>query len=246
MTSPWPDPNQVGQDRICLFLDVDGTLLEFAPTPDAVQVDEPLRQLLGALSQRLDGAVALVSGRTLGALDELFWPLNLPAAGIHGFERRGADGIVHRPALPHAALDPVRERLASFARAQPGVLLEDKGSALALHYRGARGVRAEAHLIVGNAAASLDPAFTILEGEQVLEIKPAHTSKASAVEAFMNEPPFAGRRPVYIGDDVTDFDGFSAVRRNGGFDIAVGDRVSARWALANPHAVRDWLGMLLQ
>ncbi|MGC4030008.1 MAG: trehalose-phosphatase [Steroidobacteraceae bacterium] len=245
MTTPWPDPVQMGRDHVCLFLDVDGTLLEFAPTPDAARADAPLQQLLAAVSQHFGGAVALVSGRTLGSLDALFAPLQLPAAGIHGFERRSADGTVHLPTLPPGVLDPVRDRLAAFARAQPGVLLEDKGSALALHFRGARGVRAEAHLVIADVAAKLDPAFAVLQGEQVLEIKPASRNKASAIEAFMKEPPFAGRRPVYIGDDVTDFDGFAAVRRNGGFDIAVGDRVSARWALADPSAVRQWLGMLL-
>lgn len=245
-TTAWPDPARLDRDGICLFLDVDGTLLDFAPTPDAVEVDAPLRDLLGAARERLDGAVALVSGRSLASLDTLFAPLHLPAAGIHGFERRSAQDVVYRPTLPPGVLDAARERLTAFARAQPGVLLEDKGIALALHYRGARGARAEAHLMVSTLSASLDPSYEILEGDHVLEIKPAAMNKAIAIEAFMKEEPFAGRRPIYIGDDVTDFDGFAAARRNDGFDIAVGGRVSARWALEDPRAVRAWIGKLLQ
>lgn len=245
-TTAWPDPARLDRDGICLFLDVDGTLLDFAPTPDAVEVDAGLRELLEAAQQRLGGALALVSGRSLESIDTLFSPLHLKAAGIHGFERRGAADIIYRPTLPAGALDGARERLHAFARAQPGVLLEDKGIALAVHYRGARGARAEAHLMVSTIGASLDPAFEILEGDHVLEIKPAAMNKAIAIEAFMKEDPFAGRQPVYIGDDITDFDGFAAARRNGGFDIAVGGRVSARWALEDPRAVRDWIGKLLQ
>lgn len=246
MTTLWPDPTRVDRHHSCLFLDVDGTLLDFAPTPGAVQVDPPLLQLLEDISVQFGGAVALVSGRSLDDLDRLFAPLKLPTAGIHGFERRAADGTMHRPTLSPDPLQPVRDRLKAFARAQPGVLLEDKGMALALHFRGARGARAEAHLVVADIAAGLDPAFTVLQGSHVLEIKPANLNKASAIDAFMKEPPFAGRVPVYIGDDITDFDGFSAVRRNDGIDIAVGDRVSARWALADPQAVRNWLTQLLQ
>lgn len=245
-TTPWPDPARLDRGGICLFLDVDGTLLDFAPTPDAVEVDDDLLKLIGSAQTQLDGALALVSGRPLESIDALFDPLRLSAAGIHGFERRGADGVVYRPTLPSGALDAPRQRLDAFARAQPGVMLEDKGIALALHYRGARGARAEAHLMVSTIAASLDPTFEILEGDHVLEIKPAAMNKAIAIEAFMKEAPFAGRQPVYIGDDITDFDGFSAARRNGGFDIAVGGRVSARWSLDDPSAVREWIGKLLQ
>jgi trehalose 6-phosphate phosphatase len=241
-----PDHAMLSPSGVCLFLDVDGTLVDFAPTPDAVRVDTSLLRLLDALFNRLDGAVALISGRPLASIDALFAPLVLPAAGIHGFERRSASGVLYRPTLPSQALDDPRARLQSFARAQPGTLLEDKGIALALHFRGAAGVRAEAHLMVSSIAARLDPAFEILEGDQVIEIKPASMNKAVALEGFMKESPFAGRQPIYIGDDVTDVDGFSAARRNGGVDIAVGSRVTARWGLPDTTAVRSWLAGLVQ
>lgn len=228
-------------DSACLFLDVDGTLLEFASTPDGVSVDQDLIALIDSAFQAAGGAVALVSGRSIADLDRLFAPLRLPAAGVHGFERRSASGAVYHQSLLDESLSAARDELASFAREHHGVLLEDKDSAIALHYRRAPQLEELAKITMARIVKPLVPYFELLEGEAVVEIKPSIYDKATAIEAFLREPPFKSRIPVFIGDDLTDYDGFAAVRRHHGIAIAVGDRVSAQLHLEGPAAVRQWL-----
>lgn len=228
----------------CLFLDVDGTLLEIAATPDAVSVDDHLRQLLSEVSHALDGAVALVSGRAIAALDKLFAPRRWPAAGLHGLERRDARGRLHRYAPGRHRLDEARLRLLYLAARTPGILLEDKGAAIAVHYRAAPEAEPTLRRALGEVADRLAPEYHLLEGKQVFELKPAFATKADAVRAFMHEAPFAGRRPIYVGDDITDLDGFAAVERVGGVSVAVGDRVHAQLRVASPRDVRALLADL--
>lgn len=225
----------------CLFLDVDGTLLEFASTPDGVSVDQDLIALIDDVFQAAGGAVALVSGRPIADLDRLFAPLRLPAAGVHGFERRSASGAVHHQSLLDESLSAARRELALFAREHHGALLEDKESAIALHYRRAPQLEELAKITMARIAKSLVPYYEILEGEAVVELKPSIYDKATAIEAFLREPPFKNRMPIFIGDDLTDYDGFAAVRRHHGVSIAVGDRVTAQLHLESPAAVRQWL-----
>jgi trehalose 6-phosphate phosphatase len=236
-----PDPRTLRAHRIGLFLDVDGTLLDFAPTPDGARVDDAMLVLLSRLRETLGGSVALISGRSLAQIDALFRPLALPAAGIHGFERRSASGVLYRPSTSELALDRVRRWLKSKVLPDSGLLLEDKGHSLALHFRLAPQSSGRAFASARSALAELGPGYEIIEGAQVVELKPAGLNKATAIEAFMKEPPFEGCVPVFLGDDVTDFDGFAAVRGHGGFDIAVGNRTSARWYLESPTAARAWL-----
>lgn len=230
--------------RCALFLDVDGTLLELAARPEQVCVDRPMLVLLERLQTLLGGAIALISGRSLAQLDGLFGPLRLAAAGIHGFERRGANGVLHRPDMPVATLDRIRRWMHGVVIPESGLLLEDKGHALALHFRTAPQAAGRARAAGRTAASQLGPAFEVIEGSKVVELKPSGLNKATAIEAFMKEAPFAGRMPVFLGDDVTDFDGFAAVRRHGGMDVAVGDRVSAQWYLEGPAATRQWLSQV--
>ena len=232
--------------RVCLFLDVDGTLLEFASTPDAVCVDQDLIALIGSAAQVTGGAVALVSGRPIADLDRLFAPLRLPAAGVHGYERRSASGTFHQQTAIDESLRKARQALDEFVSAHHGLLLEDKETALALHYRGAQHLEELAKAVMVRIARALSPQYELLEGEAVVEIKPSSHDKATAIEAFLREPPFKGRVPVYIGDDLTDYDGFAAVRKHHGHAIAVGDRVSAPLHLENPAAVREWLRALVR
>ena len=226
-----------------LFLDVDGTLLDIAETPHAVDVPEGMVRLLGRLHDGLGGALALVSGRRLDTLDRLFHPLRPPAAGLHGVERRGADGTVSRSPLPPDALDPLRSRLARVVEEIEGLLLEDKGQTLAVHYRRAPARERDARLLVAEAARELGSEFELLEGKKVLEIRPRGSGKDKVVDAFMAEPPFRGRTPVFIGDDRTDEDGFAAVNRLGGHSIRVdGEGESAaRYRVADAAALREWL-----
>lgn len=228
----------------CLFLDVDGTLVDLAATPGAVVVEPSLLALLERLRRAADGALALVSGRTIVDLDRLFTPLKLPAAGIHGCERRDAAGHSEVAPVVRAQLDPLREELSAIVSRHEGLLLEDKGAALALHFLQAPHLERELRARVAMLAAPLVPEFVLLDGHAVIEIKPRVHSKDSAVTAFMREAPFAGHLPIFIGDDHTDYGGFEAVRRAGGMAIAVGPRVTSEWHLPGPAAVRGWLEQL--
>lgn len=231
----------------CLFLDVDGTLLELADSPGGVAVDESLMPLLERLRAAAGGALALVSGRTIQNLDDLLGTSTLPAAGLHGCERRDARGTLHVAPIAREQLADVRAGLERMVARHPGLLLEDKGAGLALHFLKARELENEVRAEVALLAAPLVPRFALLDGHAVIEVKPAAHTKDSAVTAFMEEPPFRGRQPVFIGDDVTDYGGFAAVRRfEGGLAIAVGPRVKSEWWLPDPRAVRDWLERLSQ
>ncbi len=228
-----------------LFLDVDGTLLHIAETPDGVEVTDRLRVLLARLSPLYGHALALISGRAIADLDRLFAPLALPAAGLHGLERRDAAGRIRRLGDPDW-LNGLRRALGGFASAHPGVILEDKGRTLALHYRRAPQVEPEARRLVGELTEADRERLRVIEGKMVLEVKPRLTDKGAAVEAFLAEPPFAGRHPVFVGDDVTDEDAFVVVNRLGGYSVRVGDLpgTAARYRLPNVNAVIDWLASL--
>jgi trehalose 6-phosphate phosphatase len=230
------------RDDWALFLDVDGTLLEIAATPASVRVPRRLIDVLAGVSAKLGGALALVSGRALADVDSLFAPLRVPAAGAHGAERRTASGNVLRQD-DSVALAPAKRLLAAWAAAHAGVLLEDKGSALALHYRLAPELEAGARQVAGAALSAAGPRFQLQDGKKVLEIRATAVNKGQAIEAFMREPPFAGRVPVFLGDDVTDEDGFAFVNRFGGHSIRVGlDRATrARWRLADEAQAVRWL-----
>jgi trehalose 6-phosphate phosphatase len=229
-----------------LFLDVDGTLVELAETPAEVTVGEPLKTLLTRVARRLDGAVALVSGRSIETLDALFEPLLFPAAGLHGVERRSASGERRGANYCDPSLDPARMALAGFVTSHPGTLLEDKGRALALHFRLAPEFEASARQAVSALVRPLAPAYHLQEGKMVLEIKPHEFTKAAAIDEFLREAPFAGRTPVVVGDDLTDQAGFRLAESVGGISIAVGHRVQGQWRFDNPAAVRHWLASIAE
>jgi trehalose 6-phosphate phosphatase len=229
----------------CLFLDVDGTLLELADSPGGVTVDASLMPLLECLRAMAGGALALVSGRTIQNLDDLLGSARLPVAGLHGCERRDAAGHLHVAPIAREQLAEVRAGLQRLVMRHPGLLLEDKGAGLALHFLKARELEHELRAEVALLAAPLVPRFTLLDGHAVIEVKPAAHTKDSAVTAYMDELPFRGRLPIFIGDDITDHGGFAAVRRfEGGLAIAVGPRVKSEWWLPGPRAVREWLEAL--
>jgi trehalose 6-phosphate phosphatase len=244
-----PSGGSVSLPEIALFLDVDGTLLEIAPTPDEVVVGEDLIVLLRALSLRSNGAVAFVSGRSIATLDSLFQPLLLPTAGLHGFERRSASGAYMRKPLPSGLrLFKARETLRSLADREPGLLLEDKRFSLALHYRKAPHLEPRIVEEVTDLVARLGSEFELLRGRRVVEIRPAVAHKAAAIAEFMDEPPFHGRRPVFLGDDVTDECAFELVNRLGGLSLGVGvtRESSAQAHLPTVNAARMWLRRLLE
>jgi trehalose 6-phosphate phosphatase len=237
MTQALPRPSL----EWCLFLDVDGTLIELSDTPLHTSADSALKTLLGNVAQRLGGAVALVSGRSVGYLDALFAPLRLPTAGLHGVERRAASGEMYGGSFVDAQLDRARGTLAQLVQMHPGTLLEDKGRTVAVHFRMAPQCEAIFAAAVSGIAADLGAHYHIQGGNMMLEIKPRGFSKAAAIKAFMQEPPFSGRRPVFVGDDLTDQDGFKAVENGGGISIAVGERVNGQYRVADTVTVRGWL-----
>lgn len=234
-----PVPEQ-GAD-LAYFLDVDGTLLSIAASPELAVPNAAVCDLLSRLSAASEGALALVSGRPLRELDRMFAPHRFPTAAQHGAELRFPDGKVtwwetHLPAL-HAIGTKLRKLAASDAR----IRIEDKGLAIGLHYRsapqlGKRLAPAMLELLAPYPMLRLQP------GKCVLEICAADSGKGRAVENFMHHPPFAGRKPVYIGDDLTDESGFTAVNNLNGISIKVGGEPTvAQYRLPDPSAVRGWL-----
>jgi trehalose 6-phosphate phosphatase len=234
-------PPPVLPDDAALFLDFDGTLVELAETPGAIEVPPALGPMLERLRRRLRGRLAIVSGRSLADLER-----HLPAAGIafsgsHGLELRLAGGT-RLPLSAPIGLDDVRERVRAFAAGTPGLIVEEKPAGIALHYRlaPAEGPRAEAFM----TALARERGFAIQPGAMVAELRPAGATKGDALKAFMTEPEFAGARPWFVGDDLTDEHGFAAAAALGGAGVLAGplrDTV-AHYRLESVNAVRDWLG----
>ncbi len=224
------------------FLDVDGTLLDFRPTPGSVCADPMLRELLATTRGLVDGAFAVISGRSIADLDAVLDVPGLPAAGQHGAERRDARGVRVPDATDPTALDAARDALKPALRRHPRLLLEDKGQSLALHYRQTPLLATFAHRALREALLTLGARYHMIEGNCVVELRPANANKGEAIRAFMNESPFRGRRPVFIGDDVTDEDGFIAVNYLGGISVKVGGGpTAATGRLPNVESVRTWL-----
>ncbi len=230
-----------------LLLDVDGTLLDIAPRPSEVRVDDAVRGLLDELVRAASGAVALISGRSVADVDALFAPLKLCVAGQHGSERRDAAGRLHRRVTQPAGLRSAAERIGRFVAERPGLVFENKGLNLAVHYRLAPQYESEVALTLERLLGELGEDFELQPGKMVLELKPAGQSKGTAIAEFMRELPFRGRVPVCIGDDLTDEAAFAVTNELGGHSIKVGPGESlATWRLPDPEAVRDWLRRLAQ
>lgn len=225
-----------------LFLDVDGTLLDLAPRPDAVVVPPALLVALDRLHARLGGRLAVVSGRPVAQLDALLAPLRLPAAGVHGMERRGADGAIH--VQPPPRLYDVRTVAQGLAASHPGLWVEEKHGALALHYRQAPWLAATCRDALGIALRHRAD-LLLMEGKMIIEVKAAGVDKGTAIRDFLAEAPFAGHRALFAGDDTTDETGFAWVQRAGGEGIKVGPGPSiARHRLPSAHALRAALARL--
>jgi len=225
---------------MAVFLDFDGTLVEFADDPSTVRLAAGIGELLLEVAGRLGGALALLSGRPLEQVERCLTPFRFPLAGLHGLERRSTDGHLRRDPAS-AELRAAAEELRLALLHEPLARLEDKGAVLALHYRLAPD-RAEAiQRLARSQLLRLGAEYRLLAGADVIELLPRHVSKGTALREFMAEEPFRGRRPVCVGDDITDLDGFQAARELGGFGVAVGTRVSAEFQLSSVQAVHRWL-----
>jgi len=234
-----PPPRDLPR-RLALFLDLDGTLAPIMPRPDDVGPDPRRARTLARLREALDGRIAVVSGRALSNLDHILGG-GVPAIGaVHGLVRRGADGRVVERA-PHPGLADARRILVELAHCERGLLFEDKGLSVALHYRNAPAC-AEAVIEAGERL-SQSTGLVLQLGDMVVELRTPGADKGAAVTAFLREAPFLGATPVFIGDDLTDEDGFAAASRLGGFGILVGEPrpTEARYRLPDTEAVFRWL-----
>ena len=239
-TLPRPQPDWA------VFLDFDGSIVELADSPELVHVDSALRRLLNDLQTALEGALAIVSGRPLSQIDHYLSPPLHAAAGLHGLERRAVDGTVTRLASRDARLDDIKQKLVSFAQDRRGVFVEDKDYILALHFRQAPDRRAECQRAVAVTVGAALDGIEVLEGKMVFEIRPSGIDKGDTIAKFLNEPPFAGRRPVFCGDDATDEHGFAVVNACGGVSVHVGEGVgtAAGWRVDSVAELRRWLATI--
>jgi trehalose 6-phosphate phosphatase len=234
-------------DECAVLLDIDGTLLDLAPTPREVWVPPGLSKTLNRLLDKTSGALALVSGRSLNDIDLIFAPDQFPAVGGHGAEMRLAtDGdavATHAPPMDKE----LKRRLAAIAKLSPGILLEDKGYSLALHYRLAPHAEKAIYAAVSLIRADLPNApIEVLPGKCVCEIKHSGFNKATGVRELMTHEPFKGRRPIFIGDDVTDEAVFAIVPEFGGLAFSVGRHAKGvADYFDEPHEVREWLARLV-
>lgn len=233
-------------DRTAIFLDVDGTLLDIAPTPLEVYVPDSLRNTLYALWQQLDGAIAFISGRPIAELDRIFDPLRLPAVGGHGAEIRFVPKGEIRRSRVATLDDELRAEFAQIGRIDKGIIVEDKGYSLAIHYRLAPDYGAE---IMKNVVAICKnercDSLEVLPGKLVVEIKPGGYDKGTGLREMMSDENFKGRRPIFIGDDVTDNAAFAALPEFDGTGFSVGGIVKgATFNFDGPQDVRAWLQRL--
>jgi trehalose 6-phosphate phosphatase len=236
---PAPDP------AWAWFLDVDGTLAELAACPALARVDEVMRARLERLRAATGGAVALVSGRPIVDVDAMLGAGGHVVAGLHGLEGRDATGEHWRHALDPESLRSVRDRISAVVAGLPELLLEDKGSTIALHYRAAPALASFAHRTMREARRAAGEGFVLQRGKCVVELRPSGWDKGTAVETFMRQPPFRGRLPVYLGDDATDEHAFTVVNAMGGHSIKIGRGTTvARWRLPDVAAVREWLARI--
>ncbi|GAB7527521.1 trehalose-phosphatase [Paraburkholderia sp. 2C] len=228
------------------FFDFDGTLVELAPTPDGVLVPPDVPALLAELRTLTNGAVAVVSGRGIGSIDAFLGLPDLPIAGLHGAERRDANGDTQRIGFNDDRLLHMEQVLADVVNDNPGMLLEIKGASLALHYRNAPDREPIARAATARLVADFPGAYVLQPGKMVYEIKPKDVDKGRALRAFLDEPPFAGRKPVFAGDDLTDEKGFAVVNETGGVSIKVGggDTI-ARTRLDSVRALHEWLAAVV-
>jgi len=228
-------------EAAALFLDFDGTLVELAETPDSIRVPEALGPLLERLRKRLGGRIAIVSGRSLADLERHLPTPGIAFSGSHGLELQFANGA-RLPLSAPIGLDDVSERVRRFAAEVSGLIAEEKPAGIALHYRRAPHAEQRALRFMENLAAR--HGFSVQRGAMVIELRPIGATKGDAIKAFMTEPLFAGARPWFVGDDLTDEHGFDAVAELGGVGVLVGPprATAACYRLSSAAAVRDWLG----
>jgi trehalose 6-phosphate phosphatase len=240
-------PAVLSPSETAFFFDFDGTLVELAPTPDGILVQPEAIELIASLRRLTQNAVAIVSGRGIDNIDSFLGIPDLPIAGLHGAERRDANGDTQRTGFNDDRLLRMEQVLAGVVNANPGMLLEIKGASLALHYRNAPERETVAREATTRLVADYPGSYVLQPGKMVYEIKPKDVDKGRALRAFLDEPPFAGRMPVFAGDDLTDEKGFAVVNEYNGVSIKVGggDTI-ARTRVASVSALLAWLTSIVE
>ncbi|CDY73712.1 Trehalose-6-phosphate phosphatase [Caballeronia glathei] len=238
-------PGSLFLAETAFFFDFDGTLVELAPTPDGIVVPRTVPDILASLRRATNGAVAVVSGRGIDSIDAFLGMPDLPVAGLHGAERRDSNGDVQRVGFNDERLLRMEHALERVVNANPGMLLEIKGAALALHFRNAPDREPTARAATERLVKEYADAYVLQPGKMVYEIKPKDVDKGRAVRAFLGEPPFTGRTPVFVGDDLTDEKGFAVVNEVGGMSIKVGaGDTLAHARVDSVGAFLDWLQVI--
>ena len=233
-------------DRVAIFLDLDGTVLDLKPRPDEVALPPDTRDAIAVLADRLGGAIAVITGRELGDVDRIVAPLRLPVAALHGarLRRYGGGRPVSGGEAPPARLTAA---LTAFVDQRPGLALEDKGASVAVHFRATPERESEVNEHVGGLVEKFAPDHELQPGKMVMEVRPKGVDKGGALKMLMEQPPFAGRIPIVCGDDLTDEFAFEAAIALGGSAVLVGEAgrpSAATYSVSGPAALRDWLEAL--
>jgi len=233
-------------EHYCIFLDFDGTLVEIEDHPDDVRVDALTLRYIERLRDKVGGSLALISGRDIDVIDRLLYPLILPVAGVHGLQRRDVEGHLHKPLIDQCLVDDLANDIQSEFYGEPGVVIEMKTGAVALHYRLRPDFEARC-VTLAEKIISARPELHMIKGKMVCEIRLDRNDKGAVIETFLAERPFKGRRPIYAGDDVTDESGFAAVNACGGISIKVGENpTSAMFRATSVLELRNWFEGLLK
>lgn len=237
-------PHSETQEEWALFLDFDGTLVDIVERPDAVFVDPALPRVLAELETRLGGALAVISGRPIAFLDERLGEHRFDIAGLHGLEHRIGGRLFLCDPDDHPRLREMVERLEGIFRPKPGILIEDKGCSVAIHWRLAPIERDFVHATVHAALEALGSDYRVQFGKAVAEILPSAAGKGKVIEKFLQQAPYRGRRPIFIGDDLTDENGFKTVNAMGGFSVRIGaGETVAQERLGSPAELRHSLSV---
>lgn len=236
-------PPPIDPARHALFIDFDGTLVDLVNDPAKVAISPEAVRRLGDIQADCAGAFAVVSGRRIADLDRFLQPLRFAAAGVHGLERRDGPEDTIVPLAGPEGLDTIRHALSAGVVEEPRFRLEDKKTALVIHYRGHPELQ-EAAIRLVSAAVDEQPGFAVMKGDNIVEVHLAGMDKGKAIAALMAHAPFQGRVPIYVGDDTTDEFGFYAVRKLGGVSVKVGEGATeAEFRLASVDSVHRWLGV---
>ncbi len=233
-----PPIDDLGQ--YCIFLDFDGTLVEIQDHPDDVRVDASTLRFVERLRGKMGGALALITGRDIDVVDRLLHPLVLPVAGVHGLQRRDAAGRLYTPVIDQRIVEAIASNIESTFSEEPGVIIEKKTGAVALHYR----LRPDFETRCVELAQGIvrdRPELHLIKGKMVCEIRLDGNDKGAVIETFLAERPFKGRKPIFAGDDATDESGFGAVNACGGLSINIGGNpTSAKFRAASVVELRNW------